>query len=86
MKKKFESFSVPLGLLDYGNPIFYTVTMVTIIKNMYGVMDKPFNVILLIGAIVSIFFFSCISNCKNTIFLRHGQIYFRILRKLRFNM
>ena len=56
MKKKFESFSVPLGLLDYGNPVFYTVTMVTILKNMYGVMDKPFNVILLIGAIISIFF------------------------------
>ena len=28
-KKKFNSFSVPLGLLDYINPIFYTVTMVT---------------------------------------------------------
>ena len=56
MKKKFESFSVPLGLLDYGNPVFYTVTMVTILKNMYGVMDRPFNVILLIGAIISIFF------------------------------
>jgi hypothetical protein len=41
MRKKFNKFSVPLGLLDYGNPIFYTVTMVTIIKNMYGVMDRP---------------------------------------------
>ena len=56
MKKKFESFSVPLGLLDYGNPVFYTVTMVTILKNMYGVMDRSFNVILLMGAIISIFF------------------------------
>ena len=56
MKKKFESFSVPLGLLDYGNPVFYTVTMVTILKNMYGVMDRPFKVILLMGAIISIFF------------------------------
>jgi hypothetical protein len=56
MKKKFDKFSVPLGLLDYGNPVFYTVTMVTILKNMYGVMDRPFNVILLIGAIISIFF------------------------------
>lgn len=56
MKKKFESFSVPLGLLDYGNPVFYTITMVTILKNMYGVMDRPFNVILLMGAIISIFF------------------------------
>ena len=60
MKKKFDKFSVPLGLLDYGNPVFYTVTitvtMVTILKNMYGVMDRPFNVILLMGAIISIFF------------------------------
>ncbi len=55
MKKKFESFSVPLGLLDYGNPVFYTVTMVTILRNIYGVMDRPFNVILLMGAIISIF-------------------------------
>ena len=47
---------MPLGLLDYGNPVFYTVTMVTILKNMYGVMDRPFNVILLMGAIISIFF------------------------------
>jgi hypothetical protein len=56
MKKKFDKFSVSLGLLDYGNPVFYTVTMVTILKNMYGVMDRPFNVILLMGAIISIFF------------------------------
>ena len=56
MKKKFDKFSVPLGLLDYGNPVFYTVTMVTILKNMYGVMDRPFNVILLMGTIISIFF------------------------------
>lgn len=76
MKKKFESFSVPLGLLDYGNPIFYTVTMVTIIKNMYGVMDKPFNVILLIGAIVSIFFGLIIPTGKVIVGL--GIIEFRM--------
>lgn len=55
MNKKFNSFSVPLGLLDYVNPILYTVTMITIIRNMYSIMDKPFNTILLIGAVISIF-------------------------------
>lgn len=55
MNKKFNSFSVPLGLLDYVNPILYTVTMITIIRNMYSILDKPFNTILLIGAVISIF-------------------------------
>ena len=76
MKKKFESFSVPLGLLDYGNPVFYTVTMVTILKNMYGVMDRPFNVILLIGAIISIFFGLVIPTGKVIVGL--GLIEFRM--------
>ena len=76
MKKKFESFSVPLGLLDYGNPVFYTVTMVTILKNMYGVMDRPFNVILLMGAIISIFFGLVIPTGKVIVGL--GLIEFRM--------
>ena len=76
MKKKFESFSVPLGLLDYGNPVFYTVTMVTILKNMYGVMDRPFNVILLMGVIISIFFGLVIPTGKVIVGL--GLIEFRM--------
>lgn len=35
MKGRLNKFSVPLGLLDYINPIFYTITMVNIITNMY---------------------------------------------------
>ena len=54
MEKKFETFSVPLGLLDYVNPIFYTVTMVTLLLNEYPAMDAPYKTLLLIGAIVSI--------------------------------
>lgn len=76
MKKKFESFSVPLGLLDYGNPVFYTVTMVTILRNIYGVMDRPFNVILLMGAIISIFFGLVIPTGKVIVGL--GLIEFRM--------
>ena len=56
MSQKFNKFSVPLGLLDYVNPIFYSITMITIIKNTYGIMGKPYNLILLIGAIISIVF------------------------------
>ena len=53
---KFNSFSIPLGLLDYVNPVLYTVTMVTVIRNTYEIMDKPYNTLLLIGAVISIFF------------------------------
>ena len=56
MEKKFSRFSVPLGLLDYVNPILYSITMVTIIRNLYSLMEQPYNVIFLIGAIISIFF------------------------------
>ena len=47
---------MPLGLLDYVNPILYSITMVTIIRNLYSLMVQPYNVIFLIGAIISIFF------------------------------
>lgn len=54
--KKFDSFSVPLGLLDYVNPILYTVTVVTVIRNTYAAMGAPYNRLMLIGAAVSVFF------------------------------
>jgi hypothetical protein len=56
VNKKFNTFSVPLGLLDYVNPILYTITMVTILKNTYSAMGKPYNIVLLIGAILSVVF------------------------------
>ena len=56
MKDKLNKFSVPLGLLDYGNPIFYTITMYFLITNMYKVIESPYNTIMLIGAIISIIF------------------------------
>ena len=55
MEKKFNRFSVPLGLLDYINPILYTITMVTVIRNTRETMDRPYWVLLLIGAAISIF-------------------------------
>lgn len=56
MNKIFNTFSVPLGLLDYVNPILYTITIVTILKNTYSAMGKPYNIVLLIGAILSVCF------------------------------
>ena len=55
-EKRFNKFSVPLGLLDYINPIFYTVTMVTVLNNLFDVMNRPYNTLLKTGAIISIFF------------------------------
>ena len=56
MGQRFNRFSVPLGLLDYVNPILYSITMITIIKNIFTAMGRPFNSLLLIGAVISIFF------------------------------
>ena len=55
-KDKLNKFSVPLGLLDYINPIFYAITIFTIIKNIYPLLQTPYNYILLIGAIISLLF------------------------------
>ena len=56
MEKRFNKFSVSLGLLDYINPVLYTVTMVTLIKNIYSEMSVPYRTLLLAGAVISIFF------------------------------
>ncbi len=53
-KERFNRFSVPLGLFDYVNPILYSITIITIIKNIYYLMDFPYQIILLVGAIFSI--------------------------------
>ncbi|MBR4461689.1 MAG: hypothetical protein IKS51_03815 [Erysipelotrichaceae bacterium] len=54
--QKFNRFSVPLGLLDYVNPILYAVTMLAVIKNIGYQMVIPYNRILFVGAAISIFF------------------------------
>ena len=69
-KDKFNKFSVPLGLLDYINPSLYSITIITIIKN------TPYNLILLIGAIISIFFGFIIPTGKVIVGL--GIIKFRM--------
>ena len=53
MEKKYNKFSVPL---DYINPILYTITIVTIIRNTRETMGSPYHTLLIIGAVLSIFF------------------------------
>ncbi|MBR1797413.1 MAG: hypothetical protein IJ757_05305 [Clostridiales bacterium] len=74
--KRFNKFSVPLGLLDYVNPIFYTITIVTIIRNMSDEMGAPYSIILLIGAVLSILFGFIIPTGKVIVGL--GIIEFRM--------
>lgn len=54
MKDKLNKFSVSLGLLDYINPILYSITIITIINNIS--LNSPYNIILLISSIISIVF------------------------------
>ena len=76
MEKRFSKFSVPLGLLDYVNPILYSITMVTIIRNLYSLMERPYNVIFLIGAIISVVFGMIIPTGKVLVGL--GVLKFRM--------
>ncbi len=55
-EEKFNKFSVPLGLLDYVNPVLYTTTMITIIKNIGYKMIYPFNHYLFYGVVISAIF------------------------------
>ena len=82
MKDKLNKFSVPLGLLDYINPIFYSITIITIIKNTN--LSSPYNTILLIGAILSIFFGFIIPTGKVIVGL--GLIKFRMPVSLVFSV
>ena len=69
MKKRFNKFSVPLGLLDYINPICYMITMIVILKRLSRVIETPY-IILLIGAVVSIIFGFVIPTVKVLIGLK----------------
>lgn len=65
MKKKKETkFSVALGLFDYINPIFYSITTLAVIIGLKGIM-KPFPyTIYIIGAIISLVFGLTIPTVK----------------------
>lgn len=64
IEEKKNNFSLALGLFDYINPIFYSITSITIAKNMHGVMEKPVFVIYLIGVALSLIFGLTIPTVK----------------------
>ena len=75
-EEKFNKFSVPLGLLDYINPICYCITAATIVRRTYEDMGQPYGVIFLIGAIISVVFGFIIPTGKVIVGL--GLVKFRM--------
>ena len=57
-------FSVALGLFDYINPIFYSVTVITILIKMFGVMSVPTYILFAVGAVISLIFGLSIPTVK----------------------
>ena len=66
MKKKIDNkgFSVALGLFDYINPIFYSLTAITIMRNLKPLMSPFLFTVFVIGAVVSIIFGFTIPTVK----------------------
>lgn len=62
--KKEDNFSLALGLFDYINPILYGITSFTIIKNMNTFINSPWNILYIIGAILSLVFGLAIPTVK----------------------
>ena len=64
VEEKKNNFSLALGLFDYINPIFYSITSITIAKHLYGVMKTPVFVVYLIGVALSLVFGFTIPTVK----------------------
>ena len=69
-------FSVALGLFDYINPIFYGVTVVTILIKMFGVMSVPTYILFAVGAVISLIFGLSIPTVKLIVGL--GKMQFKM--------
>ena len=69
-------FSVALGLFDYINPIFYGVTVVTILIKMFGVMSIPTYILFAVGAVISLIFGLSIPTFKLIVGL--GKMQFKM--------
>lgn len=58
------NFSVALGLFDYINPVFYSITVITILIKMFKLMSVPTYAAFAIGAVISIIFGLSIPTVK----------------------
>ena len=70
------NFSVALGLFDYINPIFYGVTVITILIKLYGIMSTPTYVLFAVGAVISVIFGLSIPTVKLVVGL--GKMQFKM--------
>lgn len=64
MSKKMNDFSVGLGLFDYINPIFYSITSITILLNLYSSINKALLYMMCFGALISLIFGFTIPTVK----------------------
>ena len=64
LQEKKDNFSVALGLFDYINPIFYTVTSVMLALHLFSEMGLPVHCIFAIGAVLSLIFGFTIPTVK----------------------
>lgn len=69
-------FSVALGLFDYINPICYSVTVITVMLKMFGVMSTPSFVVFALGAVLSLVFGFSIPTVKLIVGL--GKMQFKM--------
>ncbi len=69
-------FSVALGLFDYINPIFYGVTVITILVKFLGVMSTPAYILFAAGAVISLIFGLSIPTVKLIVGL--GKMQFKM--------
>ena len=69
-------FSVALGLFDYINPIFYGITVITIMIKMSGVMNNASFALFALGAIISLIFGLSIPTVKLIVGL--GKMQFKM--------
>lgn len=69
-------FSVALGLFDYINPIFYSVTVITVLVKMFGAMSTPIYVLFALGAVISLIFGFSIPTVKLIVGL--GKMQFKM--------
>ena len=73
---KMNKFSVALGLFDYINPIFYSITSITLATNMAKLMNKPLFIMFTIGVVLSLIFGFSIPTVKLLVGL--GKIPFKL--------
>lgn len=70
------NFSVALGLFDYINPIFYGITVITILVKLFGAMSTPTYIVFALGAIISLIFGLSIPTVKLIVGL--GKLQFKM--------